>query len=63
MAAKDHVFFCIATSYTLYIKNRHKFGNSKRLTCAFVLSGDFVCFHRRSERQNANYVAYVQMRP
>ena len=36
VAAKDRVFFCIATSYIQ--KYRRKFDNSKRMTSAFVLS-------------------------
>ena len=65
MAAKDRVFFCIATSY-IY-QNRRKFDNSKRLTCvfevvtSFVLSSDIVCFHQRGVCHNADYEVCVTM--
>ena len=58
------ILYCYFVYIYIYIyiyKNRRKFNNSKRLTRAFVLSGDIICFHRRGVRHNANFVAYVPM--
>ena len=45
-AARNRAFFgnCY---FVRYIQNRRKFDNSKRPSCAFVFSGDVVCFQRR----------------
>ena len=47
---------CIASLLLRIHKNRHKVDNSRWLPCAFVFSGDIVCFQRRPVRHNANYV-------
>ena len=44
-----------------FVYKKLMFDNSKRLSCAFVFSGNVVYFQRRHVRHNANYVAYAQM--